>query len=190
MLAWFFKDPASRYTLSEVVTLTQCSRDDVQNWVRRKMIEPDETTPGRRIYYSATVATLRIAAMLRLQGESANHSLMHAHLTTDAAFRWFAGAELPDGAVPEFEKDFRQHYAAIVTFVDSTRPPAEPSAPGQILLPGIAYVSIFHRSDIDAWLKWPCVRIVRLHWVWLALASGAYSLKERAVRTAERTGQA
>lgn len=182
-LIWFFTDPESRYTLQEVVHLTNCSKDDIQNWVRRGMITPDETTPGRRIYLPATVAMLRIAGELRFQGESANHALMHGHLIMKAAFRWFAGEDVPDGQVPSFEKDFRQHYAALVTYDDLTREPPPPE-PG--LLPGIALVGILHRSKADEWLDYPSVRIVRLHWMWLNLAWAAKTSKDRKRHNAQR----
>lgn len=176
-LTWFFTDPASRYTLAEVVILTRCSKDDIQNWVRRGMIQPDETTPGRRIYLPATVATLLVAAELRLQGESANHALMHAHVVTNAAFRWFAGKDVPDGTIPKLERDFRQHYAVLAVYEDVLNPPAEPSEPG--LLRGTSRIGICHRSEIDAWLDWPAVRVVRVHWLWLLLAEQAKTMKER-----------
>jgi DNA-binding transcriptional MerR regulator len=181
-LAWFFTDPASRYTLNCVVLLTGCSRDDVQNWVKRGLVEPDEIVSGNRIYSPVTVATLAIAADLRLQGVSANNALMHASLVTDAAFRWFAGEDIPDGTIPAFEKDFRQHYAVLAVYEDERSRAAQPSGPDIELLRGVVKIGIIHRSEIDSWLDWPVVCIVRLHYAWLSLAEAAKTLRERSAR--------
>lgn len=179
-LAWFFTDPASRYELAEVVHLTRCSKDDIQNWVRRNMIEPDETTPGRRIYLPATVATILVAAYLRRQGVSANFAFMHAHVITKVALDWFAGGERKDDAMPEFKKDFRQHYAAY--FVGESLPDRKPPAPGREMLPGILYVDILPRDQLDQCFDAPDVGVIRLHWLWLTLAESAKHLKDRPTR--------
>ena len=185
-LAWFFTDPASRYELAEVVRLTRCSRDDIQNWVRRGMIEPDETTPGRRIYLPATLATISVAAFLRRRGVSANFAFMHAHVITKVALDWFAGGERDQDAMPKFEKDFRQHYAAY--YVSESRTASEPSGPGVELLPGVLHVHILHRKDLDQCFDAPDVGIVRLHWLWLFLAESAKGLKDRSSRRLQQDG--
>lgn len=178
-LAWFFTDPASRYELAEVIRLTQCSRDDIQNWVRRGMIEPDETTPGRRIYRPTTVATILVAALLRRRGVSANFAFMHAHVITKVALDWFANGERGQDEMPVFEKDFRQHYAAYYVGEGGE---AKPRAPSVELLPGVLYVDILHRSKLDPILDAPDVGIIRLHWLWLNLAGTAKHVKDRTSR--------
>jgi hypothetical protein len=184
-LAWFFTDPASRYELAEIVRLTRCSRDDIQNWVRRGMIEPDETTPGRRIYLPATVATILVAAFLRRRGVSANFAFMHAHVITKVALDWFAGGERDQDEKPKFEKDFRQHYAAY--YVSESRAEAKPSSTVE-LLPGVLNVHILHRSELDQCFEAPDVGIIRLHWLWLHLAETAKHLKDRPSRRLSQEG--
>lgn len=179
-LEWFFTDPASRYELAEVVHLTQCSRDDIQNWVRREMIVPDETTPGRRIYLPATVATILVAALLRRRGVSANFAFMYALTITEVALNWFADGNRNKGQMPKFEKDFRQHYAAF--YVGENHADTKPNAPGVELLPGILYVQILHRKELDQCFDAPDVNVIRLHWLWLTLAEHAKELKDRPTR--------
>ncbi|MFT3972015.1 MAG: helix-turn-helix domain-containing protein [Amaricoccus sp.] len=183
-LTWFFTDPASRYTLKEVVELTRCSKDDIQNWVKRGMIKPDEVSGGNRIYSPVTVATLAIADDLRLQGVSANHALVQATIVTKIAFQWFAGEEIPDGTIPDFKRDFRQHYAVLATYEDE-RSRGRPTEPGVELLRGVLRVNIVHRTEIDPWLDCPAICIVRLHWTWLNLAWTAHTIKERSARSAK-----
>lgn len=180
-LAWFFTDPASRYELAEVVQLTRCSRDDIQNWVRRGIIKPDETTPGRRIYLPVTVATILVAAFLRRQGVSATVAFMNAHVITKLALDWIAGREREDiNEMPAFERDFRQHYAAY--YVTEHDPNRKPSEPGVELLPGVLHVHILHRDELDKCFEAPDVGIIRLHWLWLFLAECARELKDRPAR--------
>lgn len=185
-LAWFFTDPASRYELAEVARLTRCSRDDIQNWVRRGMIVPDETTPGRRIYLPKTVAILLIAGFFRRRGVSANFALMHAIVITKVALNWLAERDLADDEMPTFEKDFRQHYAAY--YISESAADAKPSEEGVELLPGVLNVHILHRSDLDQCFDAPDVGIVRLHWLWLLLAEAAQRLKTRPRKRLSKEG--
>jgi hypothetical protein len=179
-LGWFFTDPASSYELAEVVRLTGCSRDDIQNWVRRGIIEPDETTPGRRLYGPVTVATIAVAARLRREGITANFAFMHAHIITKVALNWIAGRELDAGEMPVFEKDFRQHFALHFTMESS--PGAKPSESGVELVPGVLHVHILHRSQLNEWFDLPHVGVTALHNIWLNLSETARSLKDRASR--------
>jgi hypothetical protein len=185
-IRWFFTALESRYELAELVRLTGCSRDDIQNWVRRGMITPDETTPGRRIYSPTTVADLAVAALFRRNGMSANHALMMSKVVTLKTFEWFARKKRPEGVIPPFERDFRDR--VVVFYVTDAHPltPWEkieqpPPEPGVELLPGILYAEVVSPDQImpRVYESPGAVTIVRVHWLWERLARAAQQLKSR-----------
>jgi MerR HTH family regulatory protein len=186
LIQWFFTAAESRYELAEVVRLTGCSRDDIQNWVRRRMISPDETTPGRRIYSPTTLADLVVAARLRRNGMTANHALMVSKVVTLKTFQWIAREELPEGVIPPFKRDFRDR--VVVFYVTDAHPltpwkkiEQEPPELGVELLPGILYAEVLSPDQIVSRVNESAgaVTVIRIHWLWDRLARTAQQLKSR-----------
>jgi len=182
MLRWFFNSEDSRYELAEVTRIAQTTKDNIQNWVRREMIEPDEVTPGRRVYAPLTVADIKVATILLEQYGSPTNAFMAARVVNVVTMSWFAGHDWKDGdPMPAFRRDVRQQFAALWWGPRSLHDPHR-----------IPYVEIVHGDELNKFLRkrGPILHTpVPIGRYWIDLADFAWRLKQRQGKRLEPQGE-